>query len=451
MERLFRLKQHGTSAKTEYLAGLTTFLTMVYILIVNPGILSAAKMDWGSVFTATALSAAIATLVMGLWGNLPFALAPGMGLNAFLAFTVCGMMGYPWQFALAAVFIEGIIFIFLTAFNIREAIVASIPDNLKKAIAVGIGLFIAFIGMQNAGIIAPNPSTAVELHTFKSAAGDYAPFVALIGLIITSILVVKKVPAALLIGIALTTLVGIPFGVTVWNPIGLRWAPPEMTGTFFGCFDGFRMIQSSRDAFDFMVVMFTFLFVDMFDTVGTLIGCAVNGKMTIKDKHGNTTIPNVKQALFADAVGTAVGALFGTSTVTTFVESSSGVVAGGRTGLTACTTAVLFLCSLFLAPLFCSVPSAATSPVLIIVGLYMCSPIAEIDFTKDFSEAIPAFLTVVFMPLAYSIADGIMFGVISYVILKLIKRDYRNALKPTTLTIFVLFIIKLILNNMSLA
>ncbi|HAL18615.1 MAG TPA: guanine permease, partial [Spirochaetaceae bacterium] len=272
MERLFRLKQHGTSAKTEYLAGLTTFLTMVYILIVNPGILSAAKMDWGSVFTATALSAAIATLVMGLWGNLPFALAPGMGLNAFLAFTVCGMMGYPWQFALAAVFIEGIIFIFLTAFNIREEIVASIPDNLKKAIAVGIGLFIAFIGMQNAGIIAPNPSTAVELHTFKSAAGDYAPFVALIGLIITSILVVKKVPAALLIGIALTTLVGIPFGVTVWNPIGLRWAPPEMTGTFFGCFDGFRMIQSSRDAFDFMVVMFTFLFVDMFDTLGTLIG-----------------------------------------------------------------------------------------------------------------------------------------------------------------------------------
>ena len=450
MESFFRLKQHRTSAKTEYLAGLTTFLTMVYILIVNPGILNAAGMDWGSVFTATALSAAIATLVMGLWANLPFALAPGMGLNAFLAFTVCGMMGYKWQFALAAVFVEGIIFLVLTAFNIREAIVASIPDNLKKAIAVGIGLFIAFIGMQNAGIIAPNPATAVELHTFKTASGSYAPIVALLGLIITSILVVKKVPAALLIGIALTTFIGVPFGVTVWNPEGLKWAPPEMSKTFLGCLDGLSMIRSSKDWFDFMVVMFTFLFVDMFDTVGTLIGCAVNGKMTIKDKYGNTTIPNVKQALFADAVGTTVGALFGTSTVTTFVESSSGVVAGGRTGLTACTTAVLFLCSLFLAPLFCSVPSAATAPVLIIVGLYMCSPIAEIDFTKDFSEAIPAFLTVAFMPLAYSIADGIMFGVISYVILKLAKGDLRSALKPATLAIFVLFIIKLVLNNMNL-
>lgn len=448
MEKFFKLKKHGTNVQTETMAGLTTFLTMIYILVVNPSILSDSGMDWGSVFTATCLSAAIATLVMGLWGNLPFALAPGMGLNAFLTYTVVLGMGHTWQFALAAIFVEGIIFLLLTGFNIREAIVASIPDNLKKAISVGIGLFIAFIGMQNAGIIAPNPSTAVELHLIHGASGSFAPAVAFIGLIITSILVVLKVPASLLIGIILTTIIGIPFGVTVWNPAGLKFVPPSMAPTFLGCFEGFAEISGSKGVFDFIIVMFTFLFVDMFDTVGTLVGCALNGNMTIKDKHGNTTVPNCKQALFADAIGTTVGSLFGTSTVTTFVESSSGVVAGGRTGLTAVTTAVLFILSLFLAPLFSSVPSAATAPILIIVGLYMCSQINTIDFTHDYTEAIPAFLTVAFMPLAYSIADGIMFGILSYVILKAVKRDWK-AISPATWVLFALFVAKIVVNQIA--
>ena len=448
MEKLFKLKKHGTNVETEVMAGVTTFLTMIYILIVNPSILSVSGMDWGSVFTATCLSAAIATLVMGLWGNLPFALAPGMGLNAFLTYTVCLTMGHTWQFALAAIFVEGLIFLFLTAFNIREAIVASIPDNLKKAISVGIGLFIAFIGMQNAGIIGPNPSTAVQLHLIHDANGTLAPAVAFIGLIITSVLIVCKVPANLLIGIVCTTIIGIPFGVTNWNPSNLGFTPPSMAPTFFACFEGFKQIGNGSGVFDFIIVMFTFLFVDMFDTVGTLIGCAINGNMTIKDKDGNTTIPNCKQALFADAIGTTVGALFGTSTVTTFVESSSGVVAGGRTGLTAVTTAILFIISLFLAPLFSSVPSAATAPILIVVGLYMCSPIAEIDFTKDYTEAIPAFLTVAFMPLAYSIADGIMFGVLSYVLLKAVKREWK-AISPATWVLFALFIAKIIVNQIA--
>lgn len=446
MEKLFKLKQHGTTVKTEIVAGLTTFLTMIYILVVNPSILSQSGMDWGSVFTATCLSAAIATLVMSLWGNLPFALAPGMGLNAFLTYTVCFGMGYSWQFALAAIFVEGIIFILLTVFNIREAIVASIPDNLKKAISVGIGLFIAFIGMQNAGIIGPNPSTCVELHVIKNASGSYAPIVAFIGLLITSILVVLKVPANLLIGIACTTIIGIPFGVTIWNPDSLGFTPPSMAPTFGAFIDGFRSIGGGH-FFDFIIVMFTFLFVDMFDTVGTLIGCALNGGMTIKDKDGNTTIPNCKQALFADAIGTTVGAIFGTSTVTTFVESSAGVVAGGRTGLTSLTTAVLFLLALFLAPVFSSVPSAATAPVLIIVGLYMCSSIGDIDFTKDYTEAIPAFLTITFMPLAYSIADGIMFGVLSYVLLKAVKREWKS-ISVTTWVLFALFIAKIVVNQL---
>lgn len=448
MEKFFKLKQHGTDVKTEVLAGLTTFLTMIYILVVNPSILSASGMDWGSVFTATCLSAAIATICMSLLGNLPFALAPGMGLNAFLTYTVCLGMGYPWQFSLAAILVEGVIFILLTAFNIREAIVAAIPNNLKKAISVGIGIFIAFIGLQNAGIVAPNASTAVELHLIKDVGGSFAPLVALIGLTITSILVVLKVPANLLIGIAATTIIGIPFGVTIWNGAGLKFYPPSMAPTFLGCFEGFKMIGGGH-VFDFIIVMFTFLFVDIFDTLGTLIGCAMKGKMTIIDKNGNTTIPNCKQALFADAIGTTVGALFGTSTVTTFVESSAGVVAGGRTGLTSLTTAVLFLLSLFLAPIFSSVPSAGTAPVLIIVGLYMCSSITEIDFTADFSEAIPAFLTMIMMPLAYSIADGIMFGVLSYVILKLVKKDFK-AISPATWTIFVLFLLKIVVNNISL-
>lgn len=441
VEKLFKLKANGTNVKTEILAGVTTFLTMIYIMVVNPGILSASGMDWGAVFTATALSAFVATLVMALYANLPFALAPGMGLNAFLAFTVCGAMGYSWQFALAAVFVEGIIFVLLTIFNIREAIIQSIPENLKKAISVGIGLFIAFIGLQNAHIISPNPATCVGLNLVKFD-GSFSPLVALLGILITGALMLKKVPAAMLIGIVVTTIIGIPFGVTVWNPAKLGFTIPSMAPTFLGAFEGLKSVNS-KTFLDFIFVLFTFLFVDMFDTVGTLIGCAQKGGMIEKDG----SIPNCKQALLADAIGTTAGAIFGTSTVTTFVESSSGIIAGGRTGLTSLTTGVLFFLSLFLAPLFSSVPSAATTPVLVLVGLFMISPIREIDFESDFSEAIPAFLCIIFMPMAYSISDGIMFGVIAYVLLKLIKGEYKKALNPPTLVIFLLFVAKIILNN----
>lgn len=443
MEKLFKLKANGTTVKTEVMAGLTSFLTMVYILVVNPSILAESGMDWGAVFSATALSAGIATLVMGLLANLPFALAPGMGLNAFLTYTVVFGMGYTWEYALAAVLVEGILFILLTICNLREAIVNSIPENLKKAIAVGIGLFIAFIGMQNAGIISGNPSTLVELHMFQTPAGSFSPLVAILGLIVTSALIVLKVPANLLIGIILTTFIGAPFGVTDFAD-HLSWAPPSLGPTIGGAFRGLAEV-SGGSFIDFVVVLFTFLFVDMFDTVGTLIGCAIKGGMI--DEKG--TIPNCKQALFADAIGTTVGAILGTSTVTTFVESSSGIIAGGRTGLTACVTAALFFLSLFLSPLFCTVPNAATAPILIIIGLYMIEPIKDIDLSQDMSEAVPAFLTIIFMPLAYSIADGIMFGVITYVILKLVKGDFKKALNVPILVVFVLFVAKLILDNVA--
>ncbi len=427
MEKLFKLKERQTTVSTEIIAGITTFLAMAYILAVNPGILSAAGMDAGSVFTATAVSSAIATLVMALVANLPFALAPGMGLNAFLAFTVVLGMGYSWQFALTAVFFEGLIFIVLTLFNIREAIVNAIPMNLKKAIGVGIGMFIAFIGMQNAGIIVDG-ATLVSLGDIVSK-GPAA--VAMIGLVITAILLLFKVRGALLIGIGVTTLIGIPFGVTKYA--GGSFLPPSLAPTFWQ-FD-FSQIFS----IDFLFVMFTFLFVDMFDTVGTLIGCA--NKAGILNKDGS--IPNCKEALFADAVGTTVGAILGTSTVTTFVESSAGVAEGGKTGLTALTAAVLFILSLFLAPLFLSIPSAATAPVLILVGFMMMSPVTEIDFTS-IDEGVPAFLCILFMVVAYSIADGIMFGVLSYVILKLAKKDFKAITAPT-IVIAVLFLIKLIM------
>lgn len=424
MEKFFKLKERKTTVKTEVMAGITTFLTMAYILAVNPGILSDAGMDFSKVFAATAIASAIATLVMALLANLPFALAPGMGLNAFLAYTVVLGMGYSWQFALTAVFVEGIIFLILTAVNIREAIVNSIPANLKRAIGVGIGLFIAFIGMQNAGIIVDG-ATLVSLNAdwFKGAPG-----LAMIGLVITGILLAYKVNGALLIGIVVTTIIGIPFGITKYA--GGSFVPPT---PYFFPFE-FTNILS----IDFIVIMFTFLFVDMFDTVGTLIGCATKADMIQSDG----SIPNCKEALFADAIGTTAGAILGTSTVTTFVESSSGVVEGGRTGLTALVVAILFALSLFLEPLFGSIPSAATAPALIIVGVMMMSPVKDIEW-NEMTEAIPAFLTIIFMIVAYSIADGIMFGILSFVLLKLFTKKSKEV-SPMTWVVFGLFVLKIL-------
>lgn len=429
MEKFFKLKERGTDVKTEIMAGITTFMTMAYILAVNPGILSASGMAFGKVFSATAIASAIACLVMALLANLPFALSAGMGLNAFFAYTVCIGMGHSWQFALTAIFCEGIIFVLLTFFNIREAIVNSIPESLKKAIAAGIGLFIAFIGLQNAGIIVGG-ATLVELSAswFKGSAG-----VAMIGLVITAVLLALKVKGALLIGIVVTTIIGIPFGVTTYA--GGSYLPDA---PYFCNFAFKEIFASGQATFDFIVVMFTFLFIDMFDTVGTLIGCA--GKSGLMNKDG--TIPNCKEALFADAIGTTVGAMLGTSTVTTFVESASGVAEGGRTGLTALTVSVLFLLSLFLEPLFGSIPSAATAPALIIVGVMMITPVTEIDFS-DFSEAIPAFLTILFMCCAYSISDGIMFGILSYVIIKACTGKIKS-IPVTTWVVAALFVAKII-------
>lgn len=422
------LKKAGTDIKTEIIAGFTTFLAMAYILAVNPNILGAANMDTGAVFTATALSSAIATLVMGIFANLPFALAPGMGLNAFLAYTVCLTMGYSWQFALTAIFCEGIIFLLLTFFNVREAIVNSIPANLKKAIGVGIGLFIAFIGLQNAGIIVDS-ATLVGLNITSPSA-----IVAIIGVIVTAALVAYNIKGGILIGILVTTIIGIPFGVTQFG--GVASLPPSLAPTFLK----FNFSEVLANIPDFIIVMFTFLFVDMFDTVGTLIGCA--GKADMINKDG--TIPNCKEALFADAVGTTVGAMLGTSTVTTFVESSTGVVEGGRTGVTAIVTAGFFLLSLFFAPLFLSIPSAATAPALILVGFYMMSPVKDIDFT-DPTEGIPAFLCLLMMVCAYSISDGIMFGILSYVIIKVLAGKAKS-IPVATYIVALLFVFKIIVN-----
>ena len=371
---------------------------------------------------------------MGLVANLPFGLSAGMGLNAFFAYTVCLGMGYSWQWALSAIFVEGLIFILLTFCNVREAIVNSIPGSLKKAIGAGIGLFIAYIGLKNAGIIVSDPSGTVSALNAEWFTG--APGVAMIGLLIISALLVYNVRGALLIGIALTTLVGIPFGVTHYAHGSYLPSAP-----YFCCFAFGEIFSGGRSIFDFCVVVFTFLFVDMFDTVGTLIGCA--GKSGIVRPDGS--IPRCKQALLADAIGTTCGAMLGTSTVTTFVESASGVAEGGRTGLTAVTTAFLFLAALFLEPLFGSIPSAATAPALIIVGLMMISPIREIDYS-DYSESVPAFMTIIIMICASSISDGIMFGVLFYVFNKLITRRFKD-LSPAILMVAVLFVIKIILGR----
>ena len=432
MESFFKLKQNGTDVRTEITAGITTFMTMAYILAVNPYFLSQTGMEFGKVFAATAITSAVATLIMGIFANLPFALSAGMGLNAFFAYTVCLGMGYSWQWALSAIFVEGIIFLLMTFFNIREAIVNSIPATLKKAIGGGIGLFIAYIGLKNAGIIISDAGSVSALNPewFLGASG-----VAIIGIILTSFLLVRKIKGALLIGIILTTLIGIPYGVTTYA--GGSFVP---TSPYFFNFAFGEIFSDGRSIFDFVVVTFTFLFVDMFDTVGTLIGCA--GKSGIVQPDGS--IPHCKEALFADAAGTTLGAVLGTSTVTTFVESASGVAEGGRTGLTSVTVAVLFLVSLFLEPLFGSIPSAATAPALVIVGVMMITPITEIDFA-DYSEGIPAFLTILFMVCASSISDGIMFGILSYVIMKISVKAFRE-LQPTIWVVAILFVMKIIVS-----
>lgn len=404
MEKFFKLKENGTNVKSEIIAGITTFMTMAYILAVNPSILSATGMDKGAVFTATVVSSIVATLIMGLLANLPFALAPGMGLNAFFAYTVVLGMGYSWQTALTAVFIEGIIFLVLTIFNVREAIVNSIPLNMKRAISVGIGLFIAFIGLQNSKIIINNDATLISLGDITSG----SPLLAIIGLLITSLLLAYNVKGAILIGILLTTLIGIPMGITQLSPYA-SFAPPSLEPVAFKL-DFANILHPNM-----FIVLFTFLFVDMFDTVGTLVGVCTKANMLTKGGE----VPRCKQALFADAVGTIFGACMGTSTVTTYVESASGVAEGGKTGLTAVVVAILFTISLFLSHIFLSIPSAATAPALIIVGLFMMTPILEINLT-DYTEAIPSFVCIIFMPFAYSIADGITFGILAFTLLKLL-------------------------------
>ena len=432
MEKLFQLQAHKTNVRTEIIAGLTTFLAMAYILAVNPLILSDAGLNPGSVFTATALSAAVATLIMAVLANLPVALAPGMGLNAFFTYTVVIGMKYSPAMALTAVFLEGLLFILLSFLNVREAIVESIPINLKKAVAAGIGLFITLIGMKNAEIIVDNPATLVGLGNVTAGPA----LLGIIGLVITAVLYVLHIPGSILLGILITTVIGIPMGVTVpfggwenWSVVSMPAAPTFWNFDFSNIF-----------SFQFFTVFFSFLFVDIFDTVGTLVG--VSNRAGLTDKNGN--IPRVKQALLSDAIGTVFGAMVGTSTVTSFVESTSGVAAGGRTGLTAFTTGIFFLIALIFSPLFLLIPSAATAPALIIVGFLMLSAAAEIDFA-DPTEGIPAFLTIVMMPFAYSIAEGIVYGILSYVILKAVTGKFKQ-IPIVTWVLFIIFISRIILH-----
>lgn len=441
LTRLFKLKEHNTDVRTEIMAGITTFMTMSYILIVNPDILSATGMDRGAVFTATAVAAAIATITMAFIANYPVALASGMGLNAFFAFVVADQ--YSWQIALTAVLLEGIIFIILSFFKFREAIVNGIPENLKYAVTVGIGLFITFIGLQNGGIIVGDPDVLLSLGNLKSITS----ILVLVGLIGTIYMVHKKVKGALLWGILGTYVLGIicqltglyvvdeAAGMFSLIPSGLISLPPSISSIFFK----FDFQGAFALGFEFIVIMFSFLFVDIFDTVGTLIGVASKGNLL--DKEGK--LPKAKEALLADAVGTVAGACLGTSTVTSYVESAAGVAEGGRTGLTALTTGILFIVALIFAPILTIIPSFATAPILVIVGLFMVTAISKVDFS-DYTEALPAFLTIIMMPLAYSIAEGIVFGMLSWVILKVIT----GQAKKVGLLMYVLallFLLKIVL------
>ena len=454
LDKIFHLKENHTDVKTEVMAGITTFMTMAYILAVNPNILSASGMDRGAVFTETALSACIATCLMALLSNYPFVLAPGMGLNAYFTYTVVLGMGYTWQQALAAVFAEGIIFILLSLTNVREAIFNSIPMNLKHAVSVGIGLFIAFIGLQNAKIVVGNDSTLVSIFSFKSsvAEGTFSSqgitvLLALIGVLVTAILLAKNVKGGILWGILITWILGIICQLThLYVPnadlgyysllpdFSNGISVPSMMPTFM------KMDFSIVFSLDFVVIMFAFLFVDMFDTLGTLIGVA--SKADMLDKDGK--LPKIKGALLSDAVGTSVGAVCGTSTVTTFVESASGVAEGGRTGLTSLVAGVLFALSLLLSPIFLAIPSFATAPALIVVGYLMLTSVTKIDF-NDMTEAIPCFIAIIAMPFMYSISEGISMGVISYVVINVITGKAKE--KKISLLMYilaVLFILKYI-------
>ena len=427
LNKLFGFDPQKHNVRTEIVAGITTFLTMSYILAVNPGMFGILEgMPAGAVFTTTALAAIIGTLAMAVFAKLPFGLAPGMGLNAFFVFSVCLGMGYSWQFALTAVFIEGILFILMTITNIREAIVNAIPKNLRYAIGGGIGLFIAFIGMQNAGIIVNDNATLVALGDITSGSA----LLAVIGLVITGVLFALNVKGAMLIGILATTLIGIPMGITEFKGVV---SMPESVEPIFCKFEWDKIFT-----LDMLVVVFTFLFIDMFDTVGTLIGVSTKAKMV--DEKGN--IPHLKQAFMADAIATTAGAVLGTSTTTTYVESASGVAQGGRTGLTAFTIAVCFAVALFFSPLFLSVPGAATAPVLILVGMLMMEPVRNIDF-DDATEAIPSFICLVMMPLAYSISAGILLGMIAYVVINVCCGKFKK-ITPTMYILAILFILKYI-------
>lgn len=454
LDKLFHLKENHTDVKTEVMAGITTFMTMAYILAVNPNILSASGMDRGSVFTATALSAFIASCLMALLSNYPFVLAPGMGLNAYFTYTVVLGMGYSWQQALAAVFAEGIIFILLSLTNVREAIFNSIPMNLKHAVSVGIGLFIAFIGLQNAKIVVGNDSTLVSIFSFKSsvAEGTFSSqgitvLLALIGILVTAILLAKDIKGSILWGILITWVLGIICQLThLYVPnadlgyysllpdFSSGISVPSMAPTFM------KMDFSIVFSLDFIVIMFAFLFVDMFDTLGTLIGVA--SKADMLDKDGK--LPKIKGALLSDAVGTTVGAICGTSTVTTFVESASGVAEGGRTGLTSMVAGILFALSLLLSPIFLAIPSFATAPALIVVGYLMLTSVTKIDFS-DMTEAIPCFIAIIAMPFMYSISEGISMGVISYVVINLITgKAKEKKISALMYVLAVLFVLKYI-------
>ena len=420
LQKLFDFNPRTMTVRKEIIAGMTTFLTMAYILAVNPSVLSATGMDRGALFTTTVVSAIFATLLMAFYAKLPFALAPGMGLNAFFAYTVCLAMGYTWQFALTAVLIEGVIFILLTLSGLREKIVTALPLVIRNAIAPSIGLFIAFNGLQLSGIVVKNEATLVTLGDISSP----QVLLTFVGLLLTGTLLIRNVTGALLIGILGTTILGIPFGVTHWQ--GLFSIPPSPAPIFF------QFTLDQAFSLDMLIVVFTFLFVDLFDTIGTMVGVATKAGMV--DKNGK--IHNLNKAFLVDALGTTFGAIMGSSTVTTYMESAAGVNEGGRSGLTSFVTAMGFLLALFFSPFFLAVPSAATAPILILVGLMMMTTVKTIDFT-NYSEAIPAFICLIIMPLAYSISEGIAMGTICYVVLNLLSGNRKKL--TVSMCILVLF------------
>lgn len=462
-EKWFHLKEHNTDVKTEILAGVTTFLAMAYILAVNPNILSACGMDRGGVLIATALASFVGTALMAILANYPFVLAPGMGLNAYFTYTVCLTMGFSWQFALAAVYVEGALFLLLSLLNIREAIFNAIPLALKSAVGVGIGLFIAFIALQNAHIIVDSPATLITIQGFNVNnihTHGMCAILAMVGVIITAALMQRKIRGSILIGIIATWLLGM-----IAQATGLYQVNPELgcfslypnfsMSAFSETFKGFgnicgAMFKSSAwtqkdsgltgyallGSMNFFIIMFAFLFVDLFDTLGTLIGVATKANML--DEKGR--LPKIKGALLADSIATAVGAVFGTSTTTTFVESATGVAEGGRTGLTAWTAAILFLLAILLSPLFLAIPAFATAPALIIVGFYMITTISRVDFDNLY-DAIPAYITIIAMPFAYSISEGICFGIISWTILNLCSKNWRKV-SPLMIVLTILFLLK---------